>query len=100
MVAQLGMTETLGPVNYGDSDQQPFLGYSLAQPRQYSEETAALIDRETKRLIEEAHDRARRLLIEHRAQLDRLANELLTKESIEQAQVLAILEATAEPQVA
>src|SRR5207244_5090476 len=44
MVSQLGMDEAVGPVNYGDHDQQPFLGYSLAQPRQYSEETAALID--------------------------------------------------------
>jgi cell division protease FtsH len=100
MVAQLGMTDTLGPVNYGDSDQQPFLGYALAQPRQYSEETAALIDRETKRLIEEAHDRARKLLREHRRQLDTLADELMNKEIVEQERVLAILEAATEPAVA
>ena len=94
MVAQLGMNETIGPVNYGDSDQQPFLGYSLSQQRQYSEETAALIDRETKRLVEEAHERARNLLRTHRAQLDALAHELLTKEIVEQNQMLSILNAT------
>src|SRR6185436_8979062 len=97
MIAQFGMNETIGPVNYGDSDQQPFLGYSLAQPRQYSEETAALIDRETKRLVEEAHERARNVLRDHRSQLDALANELLTKEIVEQARVMAILEAATEP---
>ncbi len=92
MVAQLGMNESVGPVNYGDSDQQPFLGYSLAQPRQYSEETAALIDRETKRLVEEAHEQARRLLREHRAQLDTLASELLTNEIVGQSRVMEIVE--------
>ena len=90
MVAQLGMNESVGPVNYGDSDQQPFLGYSLAQPRQYSEETAALIDRETKRLVEEAHQRARQLLREHRYELDQLANELMAKESVDQLRVREI----------
>ncbi len=100
MVAQLGMNETIGPVNYGDSDQQPFLGYSLAQPRQYSEETAALIDRETKRLVEEAHERARQLLRQHRAQLDTLANELLSKEIVEQNRMLAILNIVADPKPA
>jgi cell division protease FtsH len=98
MIAQFGMNETIGPVNYGDSDQQPFLGYSLAQPRMYSEETAAMIDREVKRLIEDAHQQAKRLLTSHRSQLDYLANELLTKEIVEQAAVMAILEQTAEPQ--
>jgi cell division protease FtsH len=97
MVAQLGMNESVGPVNYGDSDQQPFLGYSLAQPRQYSEETAALIDRETKLLVEDAHEQARRLLREHRAELDTLANELLTSEIVEQSRVMEIVKMAGEP---
>ncbi len=96
MVAQLGMDEAVGPVNYGDNDQQPFLGYALSQPRQYSEETAALIDKEVKRLVEEAHEKAQKLLRDHRAQLDALANELLQKEIVEQPRVLAILEAATE----
>jgi cell division protease FtsH len=96
MIAQFGMNETLGPVNYGDSDQQPFLGYSLAQPRQYSEETASLIDRETKRLVEEAHQKARQLLRDHRDQLEALAQELLLKEIVEQPRVMAIVNAARE----
>jgi cell division protease FtsH len=96
MVSQLGMNDTIGPVNYGEMDQQPFLGYSLSQQRPYSEETAALIDREVKQLIEDVHVQAKTLLTQHRQQLDNLATELLTKEIVEQARVLAILNATAE----
>jgi cell division protease FtsH len=92
MVAQLGMNDAIGPVNYGDHDQQPFLGYSLGQPRQYSEQTAALIDKEVKTLVEEAHQQAVRLLRDHRAQLDHLAQELLDKEIVDQAGVLAVLD--------
>ncbi|MBO9309949.1 MAG: ATP-dependent zinc metalloprotease FtsH [Chloroflexi bacterium] len=91
MVAQLGMSEELGPVNYGDTERQPFLGYSLAQPRIYSEETAALIDRETKRLVEQAHERARQLCREHRHLLEALADALMTHEVLDQAQVMDIL---------
>jgi cell division protease FtsH len=92
MVAQLGMNDEVGPVNYGDTEHQPFLGYALSQPRQYSEQTAALIDKETKRLVEEAHQKARKLLQDHRRQLDTLADELLNQEIVDQSRVLAILE--------
>jgi cell division protease FtsH len=91
MVAQLGMNEELGPLNYGDSDSQPFLGYSLAQPRQYSEATAALIDRETKRLVEQAHEQARRLMRDHRAQLDALAAELMENEIVDGSRVMELM---------
>jgi cell division protease FtsH len=91
MVAQWGMNEELGPLNFGDNDRQPFLGYSLAMPRNYSEETASLIDKETKRLVEQAHQYARQLLREHRDKLDRLANELLESEIVDQARVLEIV---------
>ncbi|HVO41842.1 MAG TPA: ATP-dependent zinc metalloprotease FtsH [Aggregatilineales bacterium] len=97
MVSQLGMDEAVGPLNYGDMDQQPFLGYSLAQAREYSDETAALIDRQTKRLIDEAHGRARSIIGEHRAQLDAMVKELMEKESIDQAQVAAIVGLAAQP---
>lgn len=90
MVSQWGMNEEVGPVNYGDYDRQPFLGYSLAQPRQYSDATAALIDRETKRLVEQAHQHARQLLRDNRDKLDALANELLEVEVVDQARVYEI----------
>lgn len=92
MVAQWGMSDEVGPINYGDNETQPFLGYSLSQGREYSEETAAAIDREVKRIVEKAHDDTVRLLREHRPQLDRLAQELLEKEVIDQTYVQSILE--------
>jgi cell division protease FtsH len=91
MVAQWGMNEELGPLNFGDNDRQPFLGYSMAMPRQYSDDTAALIDKETKRLVENAHQHARQLLRENRDKLDRLAEELLKNEIVDQAQVMEIV---------
>lgn len=97
MIAQLGMNSEVGAVNYGDADQQPFLGYSLSQPRLYSEETAALIDREVKQLVEDAHNRARQLLLDHRRELDMLANELLEKEMVDQPRVLEIANVAAHP---
>ncbi len=90
MVAQFGMSQTVGPLNFGDEETQPFLGYSLSQGRSYSEATAAKIDAEVKRLVEDAHRQTRQLLQEHSAQLDRLAQELLSNEIVEQARVLEI----------
>ncbi|MBE7512702.1 MAG: ATP-dependent metallopeptidase FtsH/Yme1/Tma family protein [Anaerolineales bacterium] len=90
MVSQWGMNEEVGPVNYGDNDRQPFLGYSLAQTRQYSDATAALIDKETKRLVEQAHQHARHVLRDNRDKLDALAKELLDVEVIDQARVYEI----------
>ncbi len=97
MVAQWGMSDKLGPLNFGDSETQPFLGYALSQNREYSDETAAEIDHEVKRFVIEAHDEAVQLLRDHRPQLDRLAHELLEKEIVDQTFVLSILELKGEP---
>lgn len=97
MIAQLGMNEELGPLNFGDTETQPFLGYSMSQPRMYSEQTAALIDRETKKLIERAHTEARRIMKEYRHQLDALANELLTEEIVDGARVLELTQTGTNP---
>ncbi|PJF41120.1 MAG: ATP-dependent metallopeptidase FtsH/Yme1/Tma family protein [Chloroflexi bacterium] len=90
MVAQWGMTDEIGPLNFGDDDRQPFLGYSLSQGRQYSEETAARIDTEVRRLVEEAHVKTRALLTENRDKLEQLAHELLEHEIVEKKRVLEI----------
>jgi cell division protease FtsH len=92
MVAQFGMNEEFGPINYGDQEQQPFLGYSLSQPRQYSDTTAALIDKETKQLVEQAHARARHIMRENRAALDAIANELLENEIVDANRIHEIID--------
>ncbi|MFN8372857.1 MAG: ATP-dependent zinc metalloprotease FtsH [Anaerolineae bacterium] len=82
MVANWGMSEKFGLLNFGDDERQPFLGYSLSQGRVYSEETASEIDIEVRRIVEEAHQDARRILEEHRAELDKLAQELIENEVV------------------
>lgn len=91
MVAEFGMSEAIGPLNFGDNDRQPFLGYSLSQGRQYSEETAAQIDAEVRKLVEAAHKKALTLLRENRDKLDTLAQELLDNEIVEGARVMEIV---------
>jgi cell division protease FtsH len=90
MVAQFGMSDTLGPVNFGEDERQPFLGYSLSQGRTYSEATAAQIDAEVRRIVEDAHRRTRKILIENRDKLEALAQELLNNEVVEAERVLEI----------
>ncbi|NWF69332.1 MAG: ATP-dependent metallopeptidase FtsH/Yme1/Tma family protein [Chloroflexi bacterium] len=90
MVANWGMSGDFGLLNFGDDERQPFLGYSLSQGRIYSEETASVIDNEVRRLVEEAHQEARAILLKHRSQLDALAQELLTNEVVNRERLLAI----------
>lgn len=98
MVAQFGMSETIGPVNYGADEQQPFLGYSMTQPRPYSDETAAKIDAEVKRIIEDSYKHTVELLRENRDKLEALAGELLTSEIVERARVLELIGVTPIPE--
>ncbi|MBE2269560.1 MAG: ATP-dependent zinc metalloprotease FtsH [Anaerolinea sp.] len=90
MVAQFGMSDRIGQVNYGEDERQPFLGYSLSQGRSYSEETAAKIDEEVHRLIEELYTQTKALLEEHRDELEALAHELMTNEVVTRARLLEI----------
>ncbi len=92
MVTRLGMSEKLGPVTYGKQQQLAFLGVSSQEERNYSDETACLIDAEVKALIEEARDRARGILESRRKILDGLATELMEKEVISGEDVNRIVE--------
>jgi len=91
MVTQFGMSERVGLINFGDNDNQPFLGFSLAQGKSYSEETAATIDMEIKRLVDEAYEETRQLLVENRDMLDKIAEALLEHEVLEREDLLDIL---------
>ena len=84
MVTQFGMSEELGAVNYEGSRRNAFLDMAMGPERgPYGEETAQRIDAEVRRLLEDAHDRARQLLTEHRQLLETVARRLLEKEVIE-----------------
>lgn len=83
MVGQWGMSEKIGPVAFRDGEENPFLGKELHEQRQYSEQTAAQIDAEVQRFLNEAQDRAKQILTEHRDKLDTIANALLEQELVE-----------------
>jgi cell division protease FtsH len=90
MVTRWGMG-SLGLVAFRADEEQPFLGYELAQGRDYSEATAARIDQDVQRLLEEQHEAIYRLLSDTRDQLDQLVQALLKEETIDQDTLAHIL---------
>ena len=87
MVMRWGMSEKLGARVLGHNQAQPFLGRAFSQEPDYSEEVAQEIDAEIRRIIEDAHKRARDILTEHREQLDRVAKILIDRETLERQRV-------------
>jgi cell division protease FtsH len=90
MVTRWGMGTT-GLAAFQADEEQPFLGYELAQGRDYSEDTAALIDQDVRRMLDEAHETARRRLTDERDKLDHLARSLLREETIDRDDLVQIL---------
>jgi cell division protease FtsH len=90
MVTRWGMGN-LGLLAFQADEEQPFLGYELAQGRDYSEVTATRIDQEIERLLQERHDYARRLLIAGRENLDRLVDALLHEETVDRDSLEKVL---------
>jgi len=83
MVCEWGMSEELGPLNFGRRDEQVFLGRDIMQHRDYSEQTAIHIDREVRSIVEGNFQRAKALLTEHLDLLKLLAQALLEKETLD-----------------
>jgi cell division protease FtsH len=90
MVTRWGMG-SLGPLAFAADEEQPFLGYQLSQGRDYSEATAAVIDRDIRELLSARHDVVERLLTSHRSQLDQLAAALLREETVGHEQLRSML---------
>ncbi|MDW8276952.1 MAG: ATP-dependent zinc metalloprotease FtsH [Anaerolineales bacterium] len=82
MVTRLGMSDELGNRVYGQKEELIFLGREISEQRDYSEAVAEQIDREVRRIVDEAYQRARSILLEYRKQLDDVAHLLLEKETI------------------
>jgi cell division protease FtsH len=83
MVCNWGMSDELGPVTFGKRDEHIFLGREFAQSKDFSEETARLIDHAIKNLIVSAYQRAQDLLTAHRDELQAIAQSLLDKETLD-----------------
>jgi cell division protease FtsH len=82
MVTRLGMSEQLGPLVYGQKEELIFLGREISEQRDYSEAVAEQIDSEVRKLVNDAHERARAVLVEYRDKLDAVAQRLLEVETI------------------
>ena len=91
MVRQWGMSEKLGPINYGDSHKEVFLGKDYSHIREYSEETALQIDNEVRNIIIKCMDNAKKILIEKKELLHRLAMTLVEKETLDAKEIAAII---------
>ena len=87
MIMQYGMSDTIGPIAYGEENHQVFLGRDFNRDRNYSEEVAGEIDREVRRYIEEAYEACRVLITENREKLDLIANALLERETLNAAEL-------------
>lgn len=82
MIMEYGMSEDLGPLTFGRKQDQVFLGRDISRDRDFSEEVASAIDRETRNLVESCYERAEKILTEHLERLHNVANALLEKETL------------------
>ncbi len=91
MVTRWGLSEELGTVSYGENQDEVFLGMSVSRTQNASEATVQKIDSEIKRLVEQGHDEARRILTEKRADLETLAKGLLEFETLTGDEIIDLL---------
>jgi len=91
MVTQYGMSDSLGPIQYGRGSHQVFLGRDFGDERNYSEEVASKIDVEVRRIIDECYDNATKILKANWDKVDRMVASLLEHETVDTEEVAAIL---------
>jgi cell division protease FtsH len=99
MVMRFGMSERLGPRVFGHDRSMPFLGREFSAEPDYSDEIAREIDDEIRRIVEEAHQTAKSILLDQRDQLERISKILLERETIDAEQFAKLLEGAAEEEV-
>ncbi|MFN8187783.1 MAG: ATP-dependent zinc metalloprotease FtsH [Gaiellales bacterium] len=99
MIMRFGMSEKLGPRTLGRNHDMPFLGRDMAAEPDYSDEIAREIDDEIRRIVEEAHEQARAVLVEHMDDLHRISQILIERETIDSDQFERLLAGEAEESV-
>jgi cell division protease FtsH len=92
MIMRYGMSDKLGPRTFGHNHAQPFLGREFSQEPDYSDEIAQEIDAEIKRIVEEAHIKAKQILTEHKDQLDMITDILVERETLEKEEFEQLLD--------
>jgi cell division protease FtsH len=93
MVTVYGMSESMGPIAFGQKEEAIFLGREIAQHRDYSEQTAIMIDEEVRRIVDEAYETAKKILKEHEDLLHKIAETLIEKETLGGKEIDAIIDA-------
>jgi cell division protease FtsH len=91
MVMEYGMSDRLGPMKYGQPEGQVFLGKDYTRNQDYSDEVAAAIDEEVRKLITQAHEEARAIITTHDDALERVANALMERETLDASEIREIL---------
>ncbi len=99
MVMRFGMSERLGPRVFGHDRSQPFLGREFSSEPDYSDEIAREIDDEIRRIVEEAHQTAKDILVQRRRALDTISKILLARETIDAEQFAKLLDGAPEDEV-
>jgi cell division protease FtsH len=97
MICRFGMSDAIGPVSFDEESGDVFLGRDFVTRKNYSEKTAEQIDEEVKRLLTELYDEARRMLADNRQLLDRIAEALLERETLETVDLKRLLEGQSLP---
>ena len=91
MVCEWGMSEKMGPLTYGTKEEQIFLGRDFSQQKNFSDQTAKLIDQEVKALVMGGYNKAKEILVESRDALERLAQALLDRETLNADEIGALI---------
>lgn len=91
MVTEWGMSEKLGPLHYGSDQEEVFLGHSVTQSKNMSDETASVVDAETRILVEEGYARAKDILTKNASELETLAQGLLEYETLSGDEITRVL---------
>jgi len=97
MVCEWGMSEKMGPLTYGSKEEQVFLGRDMANQKNFSDETAKLIDQEVKNLVMGGYKKAHEIITKHRDSLEKMALALLDRETLNASEVKDIINGKTPP---
>ena len=92
MVTKYGMSDRVGTISLGSENEEVFLGWDFGREKNFSAETASVIDEEVKKIIDKAYDMAKHILSQNRDKLDQVASVLIEKEKIDGAEFDKIFE--------
>jgi len=92
MITQWGMSEALGPIFLAQHEEHPFLGMEMTQTKEFSDQTTRLVDEEVEKLVKRCEQETVQLLSKHKADLEKLASELLAQETLEAEAIISLLD--------